>query len=103
VRASGGWRRGQREIRECSCVCCAGPYRMGRYVSAHVLNIHEINKKTDTLWTRIHRVSAAYPYWIRIRYGIRHLPGVSVLRREKAPELLILCFCYELYHLIGIQ
>jgi len=64
--------------RECASVCWAGPYRTGRYVSANVLNIHEINKKSDTLWIRIHHVSDAYPYRIRIRYGIRGLPHVSV-------------------------
>jgi hypothetical protein len=67
--------------RECTCVCWAGPYRMGRYVSADVLNIHEINKNLDTLPIRIHHVSDTYPYRICIRYGIRHLPGVSVLHR----------------------
>jgi hypothetical protein len=78
-----GWRwdRG----RECASVCWAGPYRMGRYVSADVLNIHEINKKSDTLQIRTHHVSDAYPYRTRIRYGIRHLPGVSMLHRLTQP------------------
>jgi len=39
--------------RECASVCWAGPYRMGRYVSADVLNIREINKKSHTLQIRI--------------------------------------------------
>ena len=52
--------------RECASVCWAGPYRMGRYVSADVLNIHEINKKSDTLWIRIHHVSDACPHRIHI-------------------------------------
>jgi hypothetical protein len=39
VRVSGGWCQGQREMQECTRVCWAGPYQMGRYVLAHVLNI----------------------------------------------------------------
>jgi hypothetical protein len=33
----------------------------------------------DTPWIRIRAVSQAYPYRIRIRYGIRPFPAVSVL------------------------
>ena len=35
----------------------------------------------DTPWIRIRAVSQAYPYRIRIRYGIRPFPAVSVLLR----------------------
>jgi hypothetical protein len=48
------------------------------YVSVHVSEFCFIYFFTDTSRIRIHHVSGAYPYRIRIRYGIRGQPHVSV-------------------------
>jgi hypothetical protein len=60
-------------------------YWAGWAVSARPKRIHSSvsgptkTRYADTTRIRIQAVSQAYPYRIRIRYGIRPYPGVSVL------------------------
>jgi hypothetical protein len=81
-------RRGQRDMRDASA-CWAdvglGRIRKHRYAyrnaDTYQPNISEFNKrnkKADTSWIRIGAVSDTYPCPMRIRYGIRAFPGVSV-------------------------